>query len=391
MAAGADEGEERRMRKSKRDTFDVVIVGAGPAGLGCAYALTHAAVDNVVVLERDKAGASFDRWPAEMRFITPSFNSNQFGCLDLNSFGLRISPAFTIGQEHPTGRKYAEMLRGFANFLQLPVRAGVDVRRVEALGNGGFQLHTTAGEFRAKFVIWAAGEFQYPKRGGFPGAEHAIHNSMIRSYRQWEGDDFIIVGGYESGIDAAIGLAACGKRVRVFDWEAPWERTDSDPSTSLSTFTIERLKLALETGRIELIGHSPVVEIRPRRGKRAGFEVLTADGGAYSTPVAPILATGFETSLVLVRDLFDWESGRVKLTEQDESTKTPGFFLVGPQVWHDQVIFCFIYKFRQRFAVVVDSIARRLGRDTTEFVTTYRSRGMFLDDLSCCKEACESC
>jgi len=366
--------------------WDAIVVGAGPSGIGCGMAFTHAGVSNFLILDRHEIGATFDRWPAEMRFITPSFNSNQFGSLDLNSFGIRLSPAFSIGREHPTGQEYARFLRDVSKYLDLPVRVGVDVQRVEPLPEGGFRLVTSTGEFRAKFVIWAAGEFQYPKRSGFPGAEHCIHNAMVPSWRKLEGDDFVIVGGNESGIDAAVNLVACGKSVRVLDRERPWENEDSDPSATLSTFTLERLAMASGTRRIELFGNSPVSEVRQR--KAGGFHVLTADGSKYTTPAPPIVATGFDTSLTLVRDLFDWHAGRVKLTDDDESTKTPGLFLAGPQVWHDQVIFCFIYKFRQRFAIVVNAIATRLGRDTAEFVELYRGKGMYLNDLSCCKEAC---
>ena len=49
------------------------------------------------------------------------------------------------------------------------------------------------------------------------------------------------------------------------------------------------------------------------------------------------------------------------LTEFDESTKTKGFFLVGPSVQHEKLSFCFVYKFRQRFALVADAICHGLG------------------------------
>ena len=52
--------------------------------------------------------------------------------------------------------------------------------------------------------------------------------------------------------------------------------------------------------------------------------------------------------------------------EADESTLVPGLFLAGPMVHHRGVRFCFIYKFRQRFAIVANAIAQRLGMDTTE-------------------------
>ena len=78
-------------------TYDVVVVGGGAAGVGVAIAL------NFAVLERHMVGASFAAWPAETRFITPSFPTNSIGMLDLNSIAIGVSPAFGMEVEHPTG------------------------------------------------------------------------------------------------------------------------------------------------------------------------------------------------------------------------------------------------------------------------------------------------
>ena len=58
------------------EQFDVIIVGAGAAGVGCAIVLQDLGVSSMTILERYEVGASFLRWPAEMRFISPSFTSN---------------------------------------------------------------------------------------------------------------------------------------------------------------------------------------------------------------------------------------------------------------------------------------------------------------------------
>ena len=65
-------------------------------------------------------------------------------------------------------------------------------------------------------------------------------------------------------------------------------------------------------------------------------------------------------------------------------------FLCGPTVRHDNQVFCFIYKFRQRFAVVAKAIATSLGMPAEE-LEKYRIWGMYLDDLSCCGEECATC
>ena len=80
--------------------FDVAIVGAGPAGLGCALALQEVGVERFVVLDSQKVGASFERWPEEMRLITPSFHSNLFFATDLNAVSPRTSPGDLFGMEH---------------------------------------------------------------------------------------------------------------------------------------------------------------------------------------------------------------------------------------------------------------------------------------------------
>ena len=53
----------------------------------------------------------------------------------------------------------------------------------------------------------------------------------------------------------------------------------------------------------------------------------------------------------------------------------------------ENLIFCFIYKYRLRFGVVANAIGKRLGLDTSE-LEKYREEGLYLDDLSCCGDEC---
>ena len=100
------------MTTTNDNCYDVIVVGGGAAGVGVSIALKHAGIENFLVLERQTVGASFAAWPAETRFITPSFPSNSIGMLDLNSIAIGVSPAYSLEVEHPTGRDYAAHLRG---------------------------------------------------------------------------------------------------------------------------------------------------------------------------------------------------------------------------------------------------------------------------------------
>ncbi|MYF61990.1 MAG: SidA/IucD/PvdA family monooxygenase [Gammaproteobacteria bacterium] len=367
-------------------SFDVVVVGAGAAGIGFGATLRHLDIESFAILDRAGVGASFLRWPRQMRFITPSFNTTQFGVLDLNAVCLQTSPAFSLGVEHPTGEEYARYLEGVAEYFELPIATGVDVLSVaKGAGRKRFRIETSRGEIRARFVVWAGGEMQYPRTRGFEGAELCLHNSQVTSWDEINGGERFIIGGAESGVDAAVALAAAGRRAVVFDREEPWTQTGSDPSQLLSPFTSARLHTAVDSGRVTLRGGCTVIGVR-RNGN--GYQLALENGDVVDCAEKPILASGFVGSASLVRPLFDWRDEAFPLlTENDESTVTKGLFLIGPQVRQDKIIFCFIYKFRQRFAVVANQIARRL-RVSTEPLEWYRRYGMYLDDLSCCGDAC---
>ena len=364
-------------------SYDVVIVGAGAAGIGCGVVLQELGLERFTILERHQVGASFSRWPEEMNFITPSFPSHGFGLLDLNAVTLKTSPAIAFRREHISGKQYALYLQTVAEHFELPIQTEVDVKVVEPLSQGGFKLHTAAGDIRTQFVIWAAGEYQYPHLNPFPGAEHCIHNTQIRSWADLEGDEFIIIGGYESGMDAAANLVALGKKVGVLDRTGAWANPDTDPSIALSPYTLQRLEFIYRTGRLDLVGNAPIEEVKPIPG---GYAVYS-EYQKWMTAHPPILCTGFDTSLKQIAPLFDWSEGYAALTENDESTIAPDLFVAGPSVRHGDLIFCFIYKFRQRFAVVANAIAHRLGLDPSP-LDAYRQAGLFLDDLSCCSNDC---
>ncbi|MEM1030921.1 MAG: NAD(P)/FAD-dependent oxidoreductase [Myxococcota bacterium] len=365
--------------------YDVVIIGAGAAGIGAAVALKHADVENFLVLERHIVGASFALWPAETRFITPSFPTNSIGMLDINSIAIGVSPAFSLETEHPTGEQYAAHLIGVAQYFELPIVERTDVEKVRK-EHERFLIETPKGTVRAKHVVWAAGEYQYPSLSSVEGGTLCQHTATIPRYEDLEGDDFIVVGGYESGIDAAFHLAQRGKRVRVFDSGCPWKDESSDPSVALSVYSAERMRTRPFVENVQLFPNTPIRTVK--RDDDDSFIVTADNGERYRTKTPPLLAGGFDGSHRLISDLFESrEDGFPALTELDESTITPGLFLVGPSVRHDNHVFCFIYKYRQRFAVVAKTIATSLGL-SAEFLEMYRDYGMYLDDLSVCGEDC---
>ena len=219
---------------SAASTHDVIIVGAGAAGVGTALMLTKTFgldASRVLLLERGEGvGDTFRRWPEEMRFISPSFNQQGWtSSFDLNSIAHGTSPAYSLHSEHPSGNEYADYLSALATAAELNVRTHTEVVSVQPVGRkGGSPLFAVAVRSKpsaggdghasrkpakaterlaARYVVWAAGEFGYPREECMKGSELCRHNSRVRSWAGLPGDDFVVIGGYESGADAAINLA----------------------------------------------------------------------------------------------------------------------------------------------------------------------------------------
>lgn len=367
-------------------SIDVVVIGAGPAGLGCAMSLGRRGVDSLLVLEGSTVGSSFEAWPREMRMITPSFHSNPFLQTDLNAIHPETSPADLHGCEHPSGAQYAGYLKATVRHFGLPVHENEQVLQVSATKDG-FRIETSGLTIETPNVIWAGGEFSHPRIPDFEGAQLCRHNSTIDSWDNLSGDGIItIIGGYESGMDAALHLVQRGKAVAVLSRGEPWINDYRDPSETLSPYTRGRILDVLSRfpKKLALQGESEVTRVSY---DGVVYSVELANGKSYLTCVPPILATGFCSALTPVKDLFEWCDGQPVFTEEDGSTLHPGLFYSGPSLVQRMSKFCFIYKFRARFGVVASAIAKRLGLDSDP-IEAEAARGFHIMYLECCTD-CE--
>jgi putative flavoprotein involved in K+ transport len=369
----------------------VLIVGAGPAGLGVSLALKQAGVTDQLVVDEREVGAAFRAWPSNMSLLTPSFFSNSFGLTDLNSIDPQTSPADFLRTQHPKGTGYADYLQAIVSHFKLPVRAGVKVLAVQELCSG-FAVDSSEGPIKADYIIWAAGQFFHPRNRDFPGAEYALHNSKVKDWRELEGNSFTVIGGYESGVDATLNLVNLGKSVRLISRGEPWASDNPDPSRSLSPRTLDRLReLLLDKEKSKLVEFVKDTTIKKIEEGDGFWTLRDQDDIPMASNTRPILANGFQSGLGLVEEFFERDKHNLPVfsEEADESTITPGLFYSGPSLVHRNALFCFIYKFRARFGVIAAEIARRLDLpNIEENLKDYAKAGFMNTDLDCCT-SCE--
>ena len=294
------------------------------------------------------------------------------------------SPADYVKSEHPTGPEYARYLRAIAKYYRLEVKKGIEITGVEKSGES-LALLGPSEPLLARHVIWTAGEFFFPKQT-IKGNEHCVHNTSVADWSELPGIEHAIIGGFESGIDAAVHLTRLGKSVHLLSRGEPWHQDSPDPSRALSPFTLDRLKDVLQNapGNIRFYKNADIVEVA-RSGDN--YFIMDEQGEPFEISTPPILCTGFHGGLGPVASLFKDETGHVAFTEEaDESLTLPNLYYSGPLLQHRQAIFCFIYKFRARFGIIARTIAERLGHEWEEPLQQWRERGFMIDDLSCCED-----
>jgi cation diffusion facilitator CzcD-associated flavoprotein CzcO len=180
----------------------VVIVGAGPAGIAAALALKDAGVSPVVIDQADRVAAAWRSRYDSLRLNTWRTFSHLPG---------RPYPKGT--PTFPSRDEVIEHLERHAGEEGVELRLGTRAERIET-DDGGWVVHTSAGEFRGPQVIVATGLDKAPLVPDWPGRERfegeLLHSSAYRNPGPFEGRRVLVVGPGSSGMEIAHELAAGG-------------------------------------------------------------------------------------------------------------------------------------------------------------------------------------
>ncbi len=194
---------------------DVVIVGAGQAGLSLSHELAAAGVEHIV-LERGRVGETWrGRWD--------SF------CLVIPNWTVQLPGGRYRGAD-PDGfmpkRQIVSHLVAYAESFQAPVREGVTVISLEPGENGGFLLRTSSGEIQAREVVLASGGYQKPHRppaaAQLPASVHVIDAEDYLNPAALPPGRVLIVGSGQTGCQLAEEIFEAGRDVFLSCGRAPW-------------------------------------------------------------------------------------------------------------------------------------------------------------------------
>ena len=189
------------------EEFEVVVVGAGQAGVAMSEHLTNAGISHVV-LERARIA---ERWRSE-RWDSLVANGpawhDRFPGLEFEGY----DPDAFVPKE-----AVADYFVAYAKKFNAPIRTGVEVKSVTRIStDSGFKVETSHGEILAKYVVAATGPFQKP---AIPpvvpesATIHQLHSSDYHNPAQLPEGGVIVVGAGSSGVQIAADLRNSGRDV----------------------------------------------------------------------------------------------------------------------------------------------------------------------------------
>eukprot|EP01065_Artemidia_motanka_P020266 TRINITY_DN24289_c0_g1_i1.p1 TRINITY_DN24289_c0_g1~~TRINITY_DN24289_c0_g1_i1.p1 ORF type:complete len:638 (+),score=164.14 TRINITY_DN24289_c0_g1_i1:43-1956(+) len=209
-----------------RTDYDVIVVGAGPAGIQLSYSLSSRGFDFVVLERASKAGTFFERQPVHRKLI--SINKRYTGSND-PEYRLRHDWNSLLGA--PTARRFTNyttdmfahadvLLRYFNDFvadhgLADSFRFNTDVRRIAKVA-GRFAISTSKGEYSSNVVIVATGRAVPHIDKSTVGWELLTdYQNVSVAPGSYAGEAVAIVGSGNAAMETADGLEESAALVHI--------------------------------------------------------------------------------------------------------------------------------------------------------------------------------
>ncbi|MFM2165040.1 MAG: hypothetical protein RL325_1477 [Planctomycetota bacterium] len=252
--------DEGAARATGGGAVDLLIVGAGPAGMGCALRAKELGLSIDVIDQSDAVGGTVAAYPRRKMVMTQPMHLPLHGKLDRLEY-----------QKEELVTLWDRLAREHA----LPIRTGVRLKELRRGEDGVFTADTSAGPVRARQVCLALGRRGTPRKLGIPGEELPKVLYSLLDAESYKGRHILVVGSGDSAVEAALAVAHQeGNTVTLAARSRDLPRIKSKNSARLQQFARE--------GRLTLL-----VDYSPVRIGAGDVELARSADGATDTKVLP--------------------------------------------------------------------------------------------------------
>lgn len=273
---GVDQGaramEAIRKNRAGGGELDVVIVGAGPAGISGSLAAKEAGLRFVTIEQEDGLGGSVYHFPRRKLAMTAPMKLPIIGMFNRREISKEELLEFWNGIIRKTG-----LTINFTERMEAITKAG-----------GGFMVKTSKQSYRTKNVLLAIGRRGTPRKLGVPGEEQPKVVYSLIDAEQYRGQHVLVVGGGDSAAEAALAIAAeRGTTVSVSSrGDDILTRPKEKNRTQLKEFAAQgKLKIFLNAS-VKQIGKDTVtVEQEGKSCSLKNDAVIVCAGGTLPTPM----------------------------------------------------------------------------------------------------------
>jgi thioredoxin reductase (NADPH) len=227
-------------RVKSENLHDVLIVGAGPAGIAASLR----AIENrlhYITLEQDEVGGTVAKYPRQKLVMTSPVEFPMYGKFKKTELSKENLLAFW------------DMVLNRSDFN---VRTGEKVEDIKRNQDGTFSVKSANNEYHARSVVLALGRTGTPRKLGAKGEE--LPKVM---YRLIEADHYVnkkilVVGGGDSAVEAAMGLAnQSGNQVMLSYRKETFMR--------IKERNAQRIEQCMRSGKVKVVFNSTPVEFKP--------------------------------------------------------------------------------------------------------------------------------
>jgi thioredoxin reductase (NADPH) len=316
--------------------FDVIIVGAGPAGLACAVAAKERGLSSVI-LEKGSIVDAIRRFPTFMTF---------FSSADLLEVG---GVPFLAADVRPTRYEAVRYYSAVTRHHSLLVRLHAAVKGIQPQ-NQGLGVLTRDRAYHATNVVVATGYFDDPRPYPVPGSELAKVRRYYDEPFEYSGLDVAVVGGRNSAAETALELYRNGARVTLI-------HRGPVMSEGVKYWILPDIQNRISKG--EITGHfrSTVTEIR------SSSLLVEGASGTQEIPNDVIFVmTGYSPLCSLLRDAGVIVDENTRIPQHDPGTmetNVPGLYVAGSIAAGDFNNRIFIENGRLHGDLIMRSIAEK--------------------------------